>query len=475
MAANAGCGKFNIFFILIIYAVVLPVYTEAQSVEKGNGRKITIDDALRTAIKNSYQLKAAALRLESAKAGFAMDLRAFLPSLSVSFGNSDSVIINGADTYSKQFTVKLNQPITTGGRNYIRRTIVRINLLLKQKQLKEQKFSLQDAVWNAFYKLLMNREKAKLQKDAFDISGNQLKIARLEKEQGSITELELLETEIEIKNLEIQIADTELTIKGLEYNLNKLLGLKVFKPLILKGKNLKKYTGIDISNSAGKLYAAALNRNLDIKSLSFELTRSKMELNLIKKRFIPTLNAELSFSVSGSDFPLQEARYGMGLSISFPSTGSPANLSLNYSGQSSGGRSRSSSMKISPFENIKIPLNKKQAEIAVKDANEKRTQFKLDLRFNIERTIDSYLSLRKKILFKRESLALGIRRLAVLKKKLDIGELKRPDFLKEQISLSEQGINYINDVFSLLMAERDIEKLAGLKPGMLKRYAVSIK
>ena len=71
-----------------------------------------------------------------------------------------------------------------------------------------------------------------------------------------------------------------------------------------------------------------------------------------------------------------------------------------------------------------------------------------------------------------KSIALAIKRIAVLKKKLDLGELKRIDFLKERISLSEKGINYINDVFSLLMAERDIEKLAGLKPGMLKRYAL---
>ena len=466
-------GKSSILIILILLASIFPVFTEDTSGIKSEIiSEITIDDALKLAAQNSYRLKAARLKLETAKAGFAMDIRQFLPSLSLTFGNSDSVILGGADTYSNQLTVKLTQPITTGGRNYIHRTITEINLLLEEKQLDEQKFSLQDEVWKAFYKLLLNREKAELQKDAFGISRGQLKISELEQKQGSITELELLETEIEVKNLEVQIADTELTIKRLEYSLNKLLGLKTLKPLILKGEDLKEYRGINISGSPGKLYIAALNRNLDIKSLNFQLAKNKMEADLTKRRFLPAVNGEFSFSVSGNNFPLQTAHYGVGLSISFPSAGSPVDLSFNYSEDSSGGRTRSSSTDISPFQDVKVYLNQRQAELAVMDADEKLKQFKKDLNFNIERAVESYLSLRKKILLKRESITLGIKRIAVLKKKLDLGELKRIDFLKERISLSEKGINYINDVFSLLMAERDIEKLAGLKPGMLKRYAL---
>ena len=462
-------GKHRILVVLILLAGTFPVFTENQSVITS---EITIDDALKLAAQNSYTLKAARLKLETAKAGFAMDIRQFLPSLSVTFGNSDSVILGSTDTYSKQLTVKLTQPITTGGRNYINRTIAEINLLLEQKRLDEEKFSLQDNVWKAFYKLLLNREKAELQKDAFGISKGQFKIAVLEKKQGSITELELLETEIEVKNLEVQIADTELTIKGLEYSLNKLLGLKTSNPPILKGEDLKEYRGINIVGSSGRLYTAALSRNLDIKTLNFQLTKSRMQLDLAKKRFLPAVNGELSFSVSGNDFPLQTAHYGVGVSVSFPSAGSPLNLSLNYSEDSSGGRTRSSSTDISPLQDVKVYINQRQAELTVRDADEKLKQFKRDLNFNIERVVNSYLSLRKKVLLKRESLTLGIKRITVLRKKLDLGELKRLDFLKERISLSEEGINYINDVFSLLMAERNIEKLAGLRPGILKRYAL---
>ena len=413
------------------------------------------------------------MKLQFARAGFKADIRKFLPTLSLTFGGSDSVALNGTDTYSKQFSVKLNQLITTGGRNYSERTIEKINLLLQKKQLEEQKYNLQDHVWKAFYELLLNREKLKLQKSALDISKDQLKIAELEKKQGSITELELLETKIEVKNLEVQIADTKLGIKRLEYNLNKLLGFKQLKSLILKGEDLREYRGIDIgnfTNSTGRLYTTALNRSLEIKTLNFELTKSKMQLDLIKRRFIPTINAELSFSLSGNDFPLQEAHYGIGLNISLPYTGTPLNFSLNYSGDTSGGRSRSGSSGVTPFENIKVYLNEKQGELAVRDARERLGQFKDELKFKIGQAVDSYASLRRKVVLKRESLALGTRRITILKKRLDIGEIKRLDYLKEQIQLSEDRIDYLNDVFSLLMAERNIEKLVGLAPGMLKRY-----
>ncbi len=393
----------------------------------------------------------------------------------MTFGSSDSVVLGGVDTYSKQFTVKLSQPITAGGRNYIERTIAEINLLLQEKQLVEEMYNLQDRVWKAFYELLLNSEKLKLQEDAFGISKSQLGIAELEKKQGSITELELLETKIEVKNLEVQIADTKLGIKRLEYNLNKLLGFKQLKPLVLKGKDLREYGGIDIGNSAdsaGKLYKAALNRSLDIKALDFELTKSEMQLDLAKRRFMPAVNAELSFSVSGNGFPLQEARYSIGLNISLPYAGTPLSLSLNYGEDTTGSRSRSSSTEVTPFENVKVYLNEKQSELAVRDANERLGQFKDELKFKVEQAVDSYESLRRKVTLKRESLALGMRRIAILKKRLDIGEIKRLDYLKEQIRLSEDGIDYLNDVFSLLMAERNIERLAGLKPGMLKRYTV---
>jgi len=393
----------------------------------------------------------------------------------LTFGSSDSVVLGGVDTYSKQFTVKLSQPITAGGRNYIERTIAEINLLLQEKQLVEEMYNLQDRVWKAFYELLLNSEKLKLQEDAFGISKSQLGIAELEKKQGSITELELLETKIEVKNLEVQIADTKLGIKRLEYNLNKLLGFKQLKPLVLKGKDLREYGGIDIGNSAdsaGKLYKAALNRSLDIKALDFELTKSEMQLDLAKRRFMPAVNAELSFSVSGNGFPLQEARYSIGLNISLPYAGTPLSLSLNYGEDTTGSRSRSSSTEVTPFENVKVYLNEKQSELAVRDANERLGQFKDELKFKVEQAVDSYESLRRKVTLKRESLALGMRRIAILKKRLDIGEIKRLDYLKEQIRLSEDGIDYLNDVFSLLMAERNIERLAGLKPGMLKRYTV---
>ncbi len=186
-------------------------------------------------------------------------------------------------------------------------------------------------------------------------------------------------------------------------------------------------------------------------------------------QYIPSISADFSYIFSGSQFPLQDGRFNIGLNFSFSNFGSPVNTSISYGSGVNSGSNRGMSTEIHPLETINYNLNKKQMSIALQESLIQKEKQLEDLRFQTANALESYNQLKTRLQLKKESLSMEQMKYLIMEKKHELGEIKQLEMLYAHIELAETEIELLSDILSLILAEREIEKLIGLKPGELRK------
>jgi outer membrane protein TolC len=289
---------------------------------------LDIEKAKELAIISSEELQYLKLKMLGSWQGYRLGLRQFFPSVDLSFNQSDTVVYYDADTRNKQFSLSFTQLLCDGGRTLLQRRLARLDLYYGEYEYQKKEEEILDSVWELFYKILIGFEKMRLQEELYNVSLEQLEISRVERELGSITEIDLVETEIALKDLEIQMMQTEIEMDSLLYDFKRLLNLGAYDEIELAGSIDSNYSGMDLIQDSEYWFSLMKMENEEIKKMEYELQKKVEQIKMANRSFFPKIEAELSLFILDETFPLQNRGYNLSFSFSFPLKSFPISSSF---------------------------------------------------------------------------------------------------------------------------------------------------
>jgi outer membrane protein TolC len=446
---------------ILIFFILIPVAVKAQM---SKPLVLTLEQARAYAENNSVELNAMHMELLARKYSYDMGVRAFFPTLSVGFSQSDAVTTGAAsDTTKKSVSFSLHQPLFDGGRTIFQRKVQKLELVLMKNAHTQKREVLLDQTRQIFFQFLLSREKRRLQNELHGLALQQLEISRTERRLGAITEIDLVDTELEIKRLEADMRKTAMEEEVILYQLQMLCGIPRDRPVIPRGEIDFSYSGISLDSDPATWLGIALDRNMEYQQMRYQVEKSREELRIAETTYIPTIGADVSFSLSGDNFPLYEPGFALKLTFEFPFNEAPTKVNMDTNSNFVDRRGVTAGVSSEILPSLNFLADGRLARLNVRMMNLQLESNREGLRFGIEQFLKKYAYAADNLQLRKETLALLKRKQRVTEEQLGIGEIKRIDYDREEIGIRE-------DILAIMELERGFEQLLGLEAGELTSF-----
>jgi len=432
---------------------------------------ISLEEAEARALASSTELTLLRLRSRSAARDWALGIRDYLPQLSVGFDDSRLVVTGGPDTSRTSLSATVVQPLFDGGRTATRRAIARASLALEQRTLAENEDALLDEVRTLYRQALVIRQKLRIQEEARAITSRELEISRTELRVGAAREIDLVEAELEDARAGLTLEDTRAALEQGMDRLRERLGLRPGDRLELSGSIDTAYEGLQLPAEAGELVPVALGNNASLKRRELEARQALEELRAVRRQFVPRISLELAASVSGERFPLQDPSVSAKLLFDVPSPAFPGSASMSAGSTGRREQSGGASAEVAVLQDLAGGGQGKAAALSREESLLKKLQAEQQLASQVRRALAACAQKRAAAAVQRRTVALGERKVQILARALALGGAKRVDSMAAQTQLARDAGALLEAVLSLLEAERELERLLGLRPGELSALA----
>ncbi|MDR2047822.1 MAG: TolC family protein [Treponema sp.] len=419
-------------------------------------------DAVRLALANSTELKAAragrALREGAWKAG----LRAYLPQLSLAVSEDDRLSQISTDSFLKNYTVSLDQLLWDGGRTGTARALERAELVLLGDQLGQSETEIAEAALDAYRGVLIGRQIISIRESALDSLAEQRRILEEELALGMVTALDAAGGAITFKEAELELAALRLEAEETEMLFAELLGLSALPELA---------ESIDVSRKASPpspdtARQTALSRNPDLALARHTLERRRIEAKNASLSWLPTLRAAASFTVSGQRYPLTRYSWSFGLTLNFSSPWFSGSVGGSAGWEPPYDRSARVQSSLSPLPDPASGIGAKQAELALAQERENYLALLTKLDRAVILGIEKITLSEKRRVMALEALDLASEKYRLSQLLMSLGRITRVELMEARIEYAEKETDAVSAAAALLAAERELERLLNLKPGM---------
>lgn len=270
------------FKLIILLALCLPLF--AQEVEK----ELTIDDAVKLAVEGNISLKQSEITLNAAKRASTYSWNSISPTIkgSGSFSKSDS---------SDFENISVGGSVSVGLSPSLYTSIKSAQLSYEENQITYDAAvrSIELSVRVAFNNLLYDKEKITLQQSNVASAKRQYEANLSKYNQGAISKLDVLSTQVTYKNAELSLENTKVTYENDMSSFKQVLGISQNEKINLKGS-------LDDALLIKEITLENVEQNSSsIKTLEKQIEEAKT--NLLATRFSawgPTLSASYSYSLA---------------------------------------------------------------------------------------------------------------------------------------------------------------------------------
>jgi outer membrane protein TolC len=453
------------FFVPAAFLVLVPAASQSRQ-----GGALGFRDAVRLAVANSTELKAAragrALREGAWKAG----LRTYLPQLGLAVSEDDRLSQISADSFLKNYTVSLDQLLWDGGRTVTARALERAELVILGDQLGQSEAEIAETALDAYRGVLIGRQIISIRESALESLAEQCRILEEELALGMVTALDLAGGNITFKEAELELVSLRLEAEETETLFAELLGLDRL-PDLAESIDIFRKAAPPLPKTARQ---TALARNPALALARHTLVRRRTEAKSASLSWLPTLRAETSFTVSGQRYPLTRHSWSVGLTLNFSSPWFTASAGGSAGWEPPYDRTARVQSSFSPLPDPASGITAKQAKLALAQELENYSSL-------LQKTDRAAILGVEKINLceKRRVMALEAMELSAEKYRLagllmELGRITRVELMDERIEYAEKEAAAVEAAAALLTAERELETLLNLKPGTLAEFSKPI-
>ncbi|MDR0447144.1 MAG: TolC family protein [Treponema sp.] len=423
-------------------------------------------EAGRLSADSSIELKNQQARRAIREGAWALSIRAFFPQLNFSASEDDRLSLIGADSFTKTYTISLEQLLFDGGRTRAARSIERTELALLSEDLKQHESVLIETAVTAYRQILSSRMIAAIRKETLISLKEQYRIMTEELALGLVIPLDLIHAEITLKEAELELDSMIIQLEEQEKQFTELLGLDKMPELLEQ---------VDVYRSPvipGRetIYRAALDRNPDLIRLVHSIMQKETEVKLASRSLIPLIKATGSYSLSGQRYPLTRQSWNFGLSLNFSSPWFNAGAGGSAGWEPPYDKTARAQSNFSPLPDPASGLSAKQANLALALERENYLRFQERLEREAALGVNVLQLNEQRRILAVESLKLGAERYRLSEVLLSLGRITRIELMEERLKYAQKEAAAVEAATALLEAERSLERLIDLPPGTLEEF-----
>jgi outer membrane protein len=212
--------------------------------------------------------------------------------------NGDSITVEygvpDEETRNSRAWVSLQESINLGGQQYFMIRNAGILNRMNDLTVKSSEMTLYQFVRQNYYNVLAYQRLYDLALRVLDQRKEQLRLARARYEVGSVTELDVLQAEIDVGNQENAVIEAENSLKIAQEELNRILGVE----LESKYQLLDKFEAFEPELDLEELVQMAITSRPDFLYYQENERYSRNNVWIQRGRFLPNLTASLSHTRS---------------------------------------------------------------------------------------------------------------------------------------------------------------------------------
>jgi outer membrane protein TolC len=427
------------------------------------------NEAVNFGVQNSQiyllQKQSALQNMKLAKFSF----QDFLPTLSLSFSETDSIAMLVGDTRTKSIQATISQEIFDGGKKKLAYEINRISSLYAYQEYESSLHNFRSEIISQYYQYLIQLELTSIKESLASTARDQLQIIEKEVELGITLETDYLEYLISFIQIENDKDQSRRDLKTLERKFKSAIGLHEQARFLIDDKLFHDFTYFYYEPYTDFIWKIIRNVNTEIKKQNISLEYSKKQLVYSRRWYIPSLSVQGGITFTGDNYPLTEPKYSFKLLIDFNNLGFlPANISNGYGFDRDHLYNVNNSLSVNLLPSPAYGVQQKLADISLLQTNIQRMQTEKDIHesvFDIITNHDNNLRIADAA---ERTIKVMEKRIEFSRHEVDVGEKKRIDYLEELITLSQTRISLLQYHGQAAALERGLEILSNFSFGDLK-------
>jgi outer membrane protein TolC len=290
------------------------------------GAKLSLDEAIVTALEHSYHLKIAKNQLSQAKNNNTAGNAGLLPSVSVNGGveysksdaefqfmgvNSNVIKVDGAKSESYNGNVRIDYTLFDGLGN-----VYTLQKLKQSEEMEQFRFNQQlentivDVV-DKYYQVCSAQQKVNLARESMNISKDRYQKTKDKRHYGQATRLDVLNAEVDLNNDSTSLLMAEQLFITTQKNLNVALGIPVNS--IYEVDEIVEFTS---KFSADEVMALALENNSTLKTQQQMKRISDLDVKITKAQKFPSLTAYGMYGYNRQDNDAGQLLYSQNNGVS---------------------------------------------------------------------------------------------------------------------------------------------------------------
>jgi outer membrane protein len=408
--------------------------------------RLTLDQAVRIALENNYEIKLSSNDLEITKNNVSRANAGMLPVVGATFTNNNSVQNSNQVTASGQETQRRgaqNSNINSG-LTFSWRVFDGYEMFVRYDQLKELEkrgetnlrltvLSTVSDVINTYYDLVQQRQQLSARDTAIKISRLRLQTAQNRFEIGKASRLEVLAANVDLNTDTTNLLRQRATYRSTQIHLNELLARDVNTQFTVVDN-----IAIDNSLSLGSLITLSAQQNPALQSAIISQRIAELNLRQVKANRYPdiTLNTGYNFTSSHSALGFATRTTGRGLTY-----GLTASVNL--------------------FNGYLQKKNEKNASIEIDNAKLDYERLSQNVTAQLSSVYQTYLANLELVKLEADNTSIAKQNLDITLEKFRLGTIAPIEFREAQKNYVDAIGRYTNAQYLAKIAEISLKEIAG--------------
>jgi len=407
---------------------------------------LTIENALKIALENNFEIKMASNNLNIDKTNVATGNAGMLPKVTATLADANSIqnssqtrqdgtvnSLDNAKNNSLNYGVGLDWTIFDGFKMFAKLDQLKELQKLGEAQLKRTIILKISAVNAVYFDLVQQQQQLSALDTTIVISTQRLTLAQNRFNIGKASKLEVLNAQVDLNTDKVTLLRQKESYANRKIALNQILA----RDSKVDFKVVDKVT-VDEKLILSELMALAEKQNPQLESEIINKRVSELELKQIKGERYPTINVNTGYNFA-------ESQSSLGFTSQFSSKG------LNYGFRAS----------LNVFDGLAQNRNEKIAKIQIENSKIAIEQQSLLLNSELTIAFQTYLTNLELIDLEEKNEAIAKQNLNITVDKFRIGTINTLEFRAAQLNYINAKVRNSNAQFQAKLSEIALKELAG--------------
>lgn len=436
---------------LAFFAILNLLFSISLLSQTQGGLKLTLEKCFEIAEEKNFDIQLVDYQLEASQAQLNSAFGNYLPGINFNSGYNIAnfqVPINGGEEYlfveNRTYNMGVNASYTVfdgfnreatyqQAENNLNTTILNSEQLAK---------NVKNQIYQNYITAIRNEQILNVRRENLNVGNKDLDRLKAQFDAGSIPIADVYTQEAEVARRELAIIQAENDVQIAKANLLNVLGLDPTQDVELDDKSIPKEISeddiLEFRKNVGSIQSAvnkSMKKRPDLEATDYQRKFSESQVDIAYSTYYPSLALTGGWNWNNtqfSDFDVN-GRFTFGLNLQIPI-----------------------------FDRFRTNNNVQNSQLQYEQANTQYERLKQDIKTNVKTAYLNLESSEKQIYIANKSLRAAELSYKSQKERFELGAANLNDVIIANANYVTSQIDYINAVYSLIQAQKELEFQTGI-------------